>query len=71
MHPTDAQTYWISSKIPNDQFLLYCFDTDSTAEPVRSEVLRNAADVEQLQLRIADVPLDLGYPRTRSMRLDA
>jgi len=71
LHPTDAQTYWISSKIPNDQFLLYCFDTDSTAEPVRSEVLRNAADIEQLQLRIADVPLDLGYPRTRSMRLDA
>lgn len=63
LHPTDAQTYWMSTKIPNDQFLLYCFDTDATARSVRADLLGNARRIEELNVRISDIPLTLGYPR--------
>lgn len=70
LHPTDAQTYWMSTKIPNDQFLLYCFDTDATAGSVRAGLLDNARRVEELSLRIVDAPLTLGYPRLESTPID-
>lgn len=70
LHPTDAQTYWMSAKIPNDQFLLYCFDTDASAASVRSQLIRNALSIDDLRIRITDVPLTLGYPRTTHMPLD-
>ncbi|MET0196342.1 MAG: WS/DGAT domain-containing protein [Rhodococcus fascians] len=65
LHPTDAQTYWMSAKIPNDQFLLYCFDTDSPAESVREELLRRAEQISDLGMRIVDFPLSLRYPSLR------
>ncbi|MDJ0392290.1 hypothetical protein QMK17_02950 [Rhodococcus sp. G-MC3] len=63
LHPTDAQSYWMSAKIPNDQFLLFCFETDAAFASVREPILHNALLVEDLNIRIADVPLTLGYPR--------
>ncbi|MGA9873756.1 MAG: WS/DGAT domain-containing protein [Rhodococcus sp. (in: high G+C Gram-positive bacteria)] len=61
--PTDAQTYWMSAKIPNDQFLLFCFDTDASADSVRAELLRNASGVDELHLRITDTRWGLTFPR--------
>lgn len=54
----------MSAAIPNDQFLLYCFDTDATALSLRAELLRNAGDVEELRVRFADSRFG-GYPRVR------
>lgn len=71
LHPTDAQTYWMSTKIPNDQFLLYCFDTDASAETVVAELVDTAREIPDLNIRIADVPLSLSYPRLRTMRVEA
>lgn len=67
LHPTDAQTYWMSAKIPNDQFLLFCFDTDASADSVRTEILSAALGIDDLRIAFADVPMSLGYPRTVPM----
>ncbi|WP_081830636.1 WS/DGAT domain-containing protein [Rhodococcus sp. UNC363MFTsu5.1] len=63
MSPPDAQTYWISTKIHSDQFLLYCFEdsADSTAEMSRSLIAR-AALVADLRLKVRDVPFHADYP---------
>lgn len=53
--PADAQTFWMSAKVPNDQFLLYAFD--GTPRHVDSAVatIRDRARVcDDLRLRIAD-----------------
>jgi hypothetical protein len=51
----DAQTYWMSAKIPNDQFLLYAFagvpsDLQRALEPIR----RRARNCTELRLRIEE-----------------
>ena len=51
----DAQTYWMSAKIPNDQFLLYGFagvpsDLQQALEPIR----RRARNCTELRLRIEE-----------------
>jgi hypothetical protein len=48
----DAQTYWISAKIPNDQFLLYGF-AGMTSIPYALDVIRERArGCDELRLRI-------------------
>lgn len=51
----DAQTYWMSTKIPNDQFLLYAFAgvPDSPA-PLVAGLRERAAACRDLTLRIVD-----------------
>lgn len=45
MAPRDAQMYWMSTKIPNDQFLLFCFDSPTAdLDTVRSVIAARAAD---------------------------
>ncbi|ULE31419.1 WS/DGAT domain-containing protein [Mycobacterium sp. IDR2000157661] len=51
----DAQTYWLSAKIPNDQFLLYGFagavaDVDDALRRVRER----ACGCDELRLRVRD-----------------
>ena len=55
--------YWMSAKIPNDQFLLYCFDTPTgdASAAVRS-ITERASRVPDLRLRVQDVPWGLDYP---------
>ena len=53
--PVDAQTYWMSAKIPNDAFLLYGFagvpsDLDQAIERIRGR----ANDCPELRLRVHD-----------------
>ncbi|MGB3485676.1 MAG: DUF1298 domain-containing protein [Mycobacterium sp.] len=50
----DAQTYWLSAKVPNDQFLLYAFDGAPPVEPVVELLRRRASMCHDLQLRILD-----------------
>lgn len=71
--PVDAQTYWMASAIPNDQFLVYAFDgaPGDTAAAVQ-EIRRRARDSAALAVRIADTgfwtypvwePCDVGADR--------
>ena len=51
----DAQTYWVSAKIPNDQFLLYGFaGVPSRLEEAIDEIRRRAEDCAELRLQIRD-----------------
>jgi Wax ester synthase-like Acyl-CoA acyltransferase domain len=63
MAPVDAQMYWMSDKIPNDQFLLYAFDgAPERLDVAIDDVLDRARAVADLGLRIADVDCALDYP---------
>lgn len=63
MSPRDALMYWIGDKIPNDQFLLYAF-TPGAVDPktLREKVSQRSAVIEDLCLRVRDVPWNLDYP---------
>ncbi|HJT96598.1 MAG TPA: DUF1298 domain-containing protein [Mycobacterium sp.] len=51
----DAQTLWMSAKIPNDQFLLYGFaGAPSELEPALAEIRDRARGCPELTLRIRD-----------------
>ena len=51
----DAQVYWISAKIPNDQFLLYAFRGEpADLEEAVAQVVRRARHCSDLALRVDD-----------------
>jgi hypothetical protein len=51
----DAQTYWMSAKIPNDQFLLYGFaGVPSDLEQVLDQIRQRAQQCPELRLRIEE-----------------
>jgi hypothetical protein len=51
----DAQSFWLSAKIPNDTFLLFGFDgVPADLEAAIAEVLTRAAGVPELCVRIDD-----------------
>jgi hypothetical protein len=63
MAAVDAQFYWMSAKIPNDQFLLYAFagvptDLDAAVD----DVLGRARTCPALTMRLKDIRA-LDYPR--------
>lgn len=63
MAPRDAQMYWMSTKIPNDQFLLFCFDSPTAdLDTVRSVTAARAARIADLRVRAVDVAGHLDYP---------
>lgn len=63
MAAVDAQFYWMSAKVPNDEFLLYAFDGEP-GNPDRAidEILRRARACPELMLRVED-GCSLTYPR--------
>lgn len=59
----DAQTFWMSAKVPNDQFLLYAFAGDPGDLPAAlDDVRRRAGACADLRVRIAD-DCPARYPR--------
>ncbi|AGZ50199.1 WS/DGAT domain-containing protein [Mycobacterium kansasii] len=53
MAAVDAQFYWMSAKIPNDQFLLYAFDGEAVAvERAVAQLLDRAHACPQLRMRV-------------------
>ncbi|ORB74288.1 WS/DGAT domain-containing protein [Mycobacterium scrofulaceum] len=55
MAAVDAQFYWMSAKIPNDEFLLYAFDGEPADYAEAVEQLRRRADAcPGLTLRVRD-----------------
>ncbi len=71
MTAVDAQCYWMSAKIPNDQFLLYAFDGEP-ADLVHAveRVCRRARACPDLATRIQDRN-PLTYPRWVPAAVDA
>jgi hypothetical protein len=63
MAAVDAQFYWMSAKIPNDEFLLYAFDGEpADLDRAIEEVCRRARDCPDLTIRVQDRN-PLTYPR--------
>ncbi|WP_156689388.1 WS/DGAT domain-containing protein [Mycobacterium sp. Marseille-P9652] len=63
MAAVDAQFYWMSAKIPNDQFLLYAFDREPADSALAIEaVLSRARACPDLSMRVSDGSV-LTYPR--------
>lgn len=55
MAPVDAQTLWMSTKIANDQFLLYAFDgAPPDTERVIAGIRQRAQQCPDLMLRVED-----------------
>lgn len=53
--PVDAQTFWLSAKIPNDTFLLFGFDgVPADVEQAVAQVMTRARAMPSLTVRIAD-----------------
>ncbi|MFW0786638.1 WS/DGAT domain-containing protein [Gordonia sp. CPCC 206044] len=63
MAPADARSYWMADAIPNDQFLVYCFaDQGIPLTELAAHLRARAAGVDDLCLRIVDVPASLDLP---------
>ncbi|MGV0750157.1 DUF1298 domain-containing protein [Mycolicibacter minnesotensis] len=63
MTAIDAQFYWMSAKIPSDQFLLYAFaGLPADLDAAIAEVLDRARMIPDFSIRIADAGA-LRYPR--------
>ncbi|OBI02907.1 WS/DGAT domain-containing protein [Mycobacterium scrofulaceum] len=59
----DAQFYWMSAKIPSDEFLLYAFDGEPADYPAAVDQVRSRAGADPaLTLRVEDGS-PLTYPR--------
>lgn len=57
----DAQTHWMSAKIPNDQYLLYVFDGTVSRDEAEQELLRRARGVPAMS-RCVRAAHGLRYP---------
>lgn len=67
----DAQVYWMSAKIPNDQFLLYAFDGEpADVEDAVAQVIQRARRCPDLGLRVHD-GCRLTYPAWVRRDVDA
>ena len=63
MAAADAASYWMSERIPNDQFLLYCFAAPSISlDECARRLLARARHVDDLCLRVHDVPATADRP---------
>ncbi|MEZ0354188.1 DUF1298 domain-containing protein [Mycobacterium sp. pR1184] len=63
MAAVDAQFYWMSAKVPSDEFLLYAFDGEpADLGGAFEEVRRRARACPELTLRVED-GCSLTYPR--------
>lgn len=63
MAAVDAQFYWMSAKVPNDQFLLYAFDGEpADCRGAIERVCRRARACPELTMRVGERGR-LAYPR--------
>jgi hypothetical protein len=63
MAAVDAQFYWMSAKVPNDEFLLYAFDgVPADLGPAIAQVCRRARTCPDLSTRVHD-GCSLTYPQ--------
>ncbi|MCB0941504.1 MAG: DUF1298 domain-containing protein [Mycobacterium sp.] len=66
MAAADAQLFWMSAKVPNDQFLLFGFDgAPDDVDGAVAELRRRAQSCGELRLRVID-DVACRFPRWRS-----
>ncbi|MBY6365615.1 DUF1298 domain-containing protein [Rhodococcus corynebacterioides] len=58
----DARMFWLSRRLPSDQFLLYAFDGGVDGPAVARGLLARAETVADLCVRIRETPAALDYP---------
>ncbi|OBG74211.1 WS/DGAT domain-containing protein [Mycobacterium sp. E3305] len=63
MAAVDAQFYWMSAKIPSDEFLLYAFDGEPADYPAAVEQVRRRARAEPALTLLVRDGSPLTYPR--------
>lgn len=62
--PQDATMYWLSRRIRNDQFLLYCFAESECGTPeLQRAITDRCAAIPELRVRLREDPTGLSYPR--------
>lgn len=62
--PQDATEYWLSRRVRNDRFLLYCFaESDCGAPELRRAIVDRCAAIPELRVRLREDPIGLSYPR--------
>ncbi|WP_319456290.1 MULTISPECIES: wax ester/triacylglycerol synthase domain-containing protein [unclassified Mycobacterium] len=62
MAPVDAMWFWMSTKLPNDQFQVYAFDGVADGGAATAELLGRARRCPDLCLRARDGLLRVGFP---------
>ncbi|MGW0184027.1 wax ester/triacylglycerol synthase domain-containing protein, partial [Nocardia sp. NPDC003345] len=61
--PPDATMYWLSRRVRNDQFLLYCFaESTWTSADIFAELARRSASIPELGVRLRVDPTGLAMP---------
>ena len=54
MTAVDAQFYWMSAKVPNDEFLLYAFDGEPDIDRAVEQVWQRARACPELTTRVEE-----------------
>jgi len=62
MAPVDAMWFWLSLKLPNDQFQVYAFDGVADVARATEELLNRARACPDLHVRACETRLRVGYP---------
>ncbi|MEV6257477.1 wax ester/triacylglycerol synthase domain-containing protein [Nocardia sp. NPDC051911] len=63
MAPQDATMFWLSERTRNDLFLLYCFaDRGLPTVELRAAVAERSARIDDLGVRLRELPADIDYP---------
>ncbi|MEU4316538.1 wax ester/triacylglycerol synthase domain-containing protein [Nocardia sp. NPDC024068] len=61
--PPDATMYWLSRRLPNDQFLLYCFaESTRTGAELRADLAKRHGSIPELGVRLREDPTGLAMP---------
>ncbi|MDT5220423.1 MAG: hypothetical protein QOF15_2528, partial [Mycobacterium sp.] len=71
MAAVDAQFYWMSAKIPNDEFLLYAFDGEPADLDVALDQIRCRARACADLTLVVDDGNPLAYPRWRPATIES
>src|SRR6195952_486632 len=67
----DAQFYWVSAKVPNDDFLLYAFDGEPADLDVALDQIRHRARACADLALVVDDGSPLTYPRWRPATIES
>lgn len=60
---TDARMYWLSRRLPSDQFLVYAFDgVLDDPDAVATALVRRARVVDGLSVRLRETRWTADYP---------
>lgn len=62
MAPVDAMWFWLSRKLPSDQFQVYAFEGAADLDAATDQILKRAHGCADFQVRARETALRVGYP---------